>query len=68
MTQGNKEKRTLLTTDELAPRWNMHPITLAKWRNRGEGPRFFKIGPKVFYSLEEVQIWEKKNIRRSTVG
>lgn len=40
--------------------------TLNNWRNIGSGPPFTKIGGKVFYSLEKLVDWEKRNTVRST--
>lgn len=42
--------------------------TLANWRSKGEGPKFFKIGKKVRYPLAEVEKWEAARLQRSTAG
>lgn len=31
--------------------------TLAEWRCKGNGPRYFKVGNRVRYSLAELNIW-----------
>lgn len=36
----------LLTTKQAAKALNLHPSTLEKWRWRGEGPPFVKLGTK----------------------
>jgi hypothetical protein len=41
--------------------------TLAKWRMRGSGPPFVKLGPKgVFYSLASYRAWRATRVRMST--
>lgn len=60
--------RKLLTQEELAKRWGMNPGSLVIWRIKGTGPKFVKIGRKVFYAEEEIEAFERKNTKRSTVG
>lgn len=40
--------------------------TLADWRYRGVGPRFFKCGKLVRYSRADVAEWQTANTRQST--
>lgn len=40
--------------------------TLNKWRIRGEGPRFLKLGRAVVYRSQDLDDWLSQNIRRST--
>ena len=53
----------LLTTEELARRWRLHPKTLSNWRVKGMGPRFIKLGDgdkgAVRYRLEDVLAFER---------
>lgn len=35
----------------------LNPKTLANLRSQGRGPRFFKVGRKVFYRLEDLEAW-----------
>jgi len=51
---------------ELAARWNISPRTLERWRWTGEGPRFVKLGGRVVYRLEDVEAYEREQIRAST--
>ena len=55
----------MLTTNELAARWGITPSALQKWRKRGQGPAFTKIGDMhkspVRYRLEDVIAYEHKN-------
>ncbi len=56
----------LLTSDDLAKRWSLNPLTPAQWRVRGVGPRYVKLGRKVRYRLEEIEEYERKHLVRST--
>lgn len=63
------ETRTHLTTNELAARLNCHPVTVAKWRVQGIGPKYIKNGEKnskVLYAISEVEAWEKAQTIQST--
>ena len=40
--------------------------TLNKWRIRGEGPRFLKLGRAVVYRLQDLDDWLGQNVRNST--
>ncbi len=43
--------------------------TLAKWRLKGCGPKFVRIGPRlVGYRAEDVEEWLNSNIHSSTSG
>jgi len=58
----NKEK--MLTTEELATRLDMHPVSLRKLRTQGKGPPAVVIIQKcadrrVRYRLKDVIAWEK---------
>jgi predicted site-specific integrase-resolvase len=55
-----------LTQVQLADRWQMSPRTLERWRWLGEGPPFLKLGGRVIYRLEDVEIYEAKQLRDST--
>lgn len=48
----------LLTSQDLAQRWGLHPRTLANWRVARKGPAWTKIGWSVFYRLEDVVAYE----------
>jgi len=51
---------------DLAARWNISHRTLERWRWTGEGPRFIKLGGRVVYRLEDVEGYEREQIRAST--
>jgi predicted site-specific integrase-resolvase len=50
----------------VAERWHISPRTLERWRWIGEGPRFLKVGGRVIYRLEDVEAYEREQLRRST--
>lgn len=57
----------LLTTQELATRWGMHPGSLRLWRVKKKGPRYVRLGrrgkgrlPRVRYRLEDIEAFETK--------
>ena len=51
---------------DLAARWNISHRTLERWRWTGEGPRIVKLGGRVVYRLEDVEEYEREQIRAST--
>ena len=53
--------RSFITADELSERWRglVCTKTLAEWRWKQTGPRFFKPGGKVLYRLDHVEAWEE---------
>jgi hypothetical protein len=57
-----------LTQGQLADRWQMSPRTLERWRWLGQGPRFLKLGGRVIYRLEEVELYEAEQLRDSTTA
>jgi excisionase family DNA binding protein len=50
---------TLLTIKEAARRLSVTPRTLALWREKRRGPRFFRVGVRVRYCLEDLNAWVK---------
>jgi hypothetical protein len=57
--------KVFLDAPSLASRWGgaITTSTLAKWRMRGEGPRFLKLGSRVLYALDEIEAWEETHTR-----
>ena len=47
----------LLTAAETANRLRVHNDTLARWRNEGHGPPFFKLGGTYRYPADELERW-----------
>jgi predicted site-specific integrase-resolvase len=56
-----------LTPKQLAERWGISWHTLAHFRMDGSGPKFIKIGKHVLYPLHEVEAYEAKKTKRSTL-
>lgn len=50
---------------ELATRWNISHRTLERWRWRGEGPSFVKLGGRVVYRQRNVEAFEESQLRRA---
>lgn len=57
---------TFLNQSRLATRWHVSPRTLERWRWKGEGPAFLKIGGRVVYRIDEVVAFEQARERQST--
>lgn len=51
-----------LSNGDLARRLQMPEQTLAIWRMKGYGPRYFKAGRYVRYRLVDVLAWEQDQI------
>ena len=48
----------MMTTREVADYLKVHPKTLAIWRHRDQGPRYYRIGPRdIRYFMEDVEAW-----------
>jgi len=60
------QTRTCLNQTELAERWTISARTLERWRWKGEGPAYLKIGGRVVYRIEDVLAYELDRQRRST--
>jgi hypothetical protein len=49
-------------TIEAATRLGLKPGTLEVWRSLGRGPRFLKIGRKVFYKIEDLELFANAHV------
>lgn len=47
----------LLTTNEVAESLRVSESTVRYWKHRGEGPRSMKVGRRVLYRREDVELW-----------
>jgi hypothetical protein len=47
---------------QLSRRWSISPRTLERWRWLKAGPQYLKIGGRVVYRLEDVEIFEKSQM------
>ena len=61
-------QETRLNQVELARRWGLSHRTLERWRWRGEGPAFMKLGGRVVYRLEDVLAYERDRLRGAAPG
>ena len=55
-----------LTPESLARRWHISPITLKQWRWKGLDPPYLKLTRRIIYRLEDIEAYEKKNVRQHT--
>ena len=55
-----------LKTPEAARYMGLSIRTLEKHRSYGTGPRFFKIGGRVVYALDDLDAWVTRGRKRST--
>jgi predicted site-specific integrase-resolvase len=53
---------------ELADRLNISHRTLERWRWKGTGPAYLKIGGRVVYRLEDVETFELAQLRLGTAS
>ena len=57
-----------LTIDEVAAAYKIPVATLRYWRARGEGPRSFRLGRRVFYRKQDCDAWVDDAYNRQSVG
>lgn len=62
----NQEQEKYLSEKALAKRWGVAPRTLQKWRWRGIGPPYIKIGIAVRYPPENIKKFEEENMHSTT--
>lgn len=58
--------RELLNTKQAAPFAGATEGTLENWRTQGVGPKFIKVGRKVFYDPDDIATWRAANRYQST--
>jgi hypothetical protein len=51
---------------QLARRWSLSPRTLERWRWLNQGPGYLKIGGRVVYRLEDIEMFEAAQSRDPT--
>ena len=54
-----------LTAKELAERWRVHEMTVARWRMEGKPPDYISINGKILYKLADIELLESAK-RKST--
>lgn len=60
------QTKTCLNQRDLAERWTISARTLERWRWKGGGPAYLKIGGRVVYRIEDVLAYEQRRHRHST--
>ena len=58
----------LLEIDDVVDLLHVSRSLLAKWRMKGRGPRFMKVGRRILYECGEVRRWLEAQERSSTLG
>jgi hypothetical protein len=51
---------------ELARRWAISPRTLERWRWKGGGPQYLKVGKRVVYREDDVRAFESARLHACT--
>lgn len=62
----SKDDNAFITTAEAAAMLRLSPRTLEKMRQRGEGPEYFKIQNRTWYTREKVLAHIASTLRKST--
>ncbi len=55
-----------LTSDAFAEWLGLRPQTIRKWRVRGEGPPYVRLGCRVLYRRSDVEPWLEKRTYKHT--
>ncbi len=53
---------------ELAARWRLSARTLERWRTKGSGPGYLKLGQRVSYRLTDIEAFEAAQYRANSTG
>ena len=64
MTEADR----LLDKTEVSEHLGVGESTLAKWRGRGIGPPFLKIGKRIVYRMSDLEKWLDTRLKYSTRG
>jgi hypothetical protein len=60
-----EQRERVLTPGELAKRYpGTTEKTIAEWRYKKTGPKFFRAGKRVYYRLPDVMAWEAENAEK----
>ena len=62
MSAAVLEEERLLTTADLATRWQLDEVSLRRWRAAGKGPKSIKIGAAVRYRPADITKFEEDNL------
>ena len=63
MKKARKKRRPHeFTTEDLAKRWGMHPVSIRRWRSKGVGPSYKILmrnhKRKAIYQIEDIIAYE----------
>ncbi len=58
--------RKHLNQIELADYWKISERTLERWRRRGEGPPYLKLGGRCVYRMTDIEAYEEQVLRGET--
>ena len=59
-----REPHRFLTTEEVAELFRTRPETVRYWRHIGTGPQSFKVGRRVLYAREDVDLFIAQQQKR----
>ena len=54
-------KRRALSPDQLYAAYGLNVGTMANLRNKNQGPKYFKVGKKVVYFVEDIEAWIRQH-------
>ena len=57
------KRQDLLETVHAADELGLSPRTLEGWRRRGEGPPYLKIGRRVKYRAEDIEVFKATRLQ-----
>ena len=53
-----------LSMNQLAERYDVHPMTVQRWRSAGTGPPYQRLSPRLIrYRLTDIEEWERQQRR-----
>ncbi|MFG1204407.1 helix-turn-helix domain-containing protein [Xanthobacter aminoxidans] len=55
-------KNNLMSDREAAAFLKMSPVTLNTWRCRGRGPKYVKLGGRVFYRPDDLEAFIRSSV------
>jgi len=64
--QTGLEQRGYRSEVDAADYMGLAPSTMRAWRVRGRGPRYYKIGGRVFYKQDDLDAWIEAQVHCST--
>lgn len=60
--QKSKSLNTLMDHKEASAKVRLSSSTLAKWRIKGIGPAYLKVGHRVFYRQSDLENWLESTV------